>query len=104
MMMREIETSEEDGWDSAFIILTIATFAYRPLHLYELRVVAGLDDYHQVDLEGVVDRGGSFLIVGADNRIYLVHQSAKDYLVGPAAAATIFPMGQPYTIALSRGQ
>jgi len=92
-MMRNIGMSTSAYRDSCLIILSIATLAYRPLHLLELRILAGLEQYKPVDLERIVDMCGSFLTI-LDSRIYPIHQSAKDYLVSEAALGKIFPSGR----------
>ncbi|KFA54466.1 hypothetical protein S40293_08007 [Stachybotrys chartarum IBT 40293] len=94
-MMKEAQMSSGCYWESCASILAIATLAYRRLHLYEMRVLARLERCDRADLERMVDMCGSFLTIGTDGFIYLIHQSAKDYLVSEAAAAQIFPSGQP---------
>jgi hypothetical protein len=71
-----------------------ATLAYRPLHLREIHVVAGLQDEVKdlEDLERIINMCGSFLTI-RDNYVYFIHHSAKDYLT-VNASATIFPAGQ----------
>ncbi|PKS07831.1 hypothetical protein jhhlp_006439 [Lomentospora prolificans] len=72
--------------------LSIATVAYRPLHLFELQTLAGFQ-YDPDDLERIVNMCGSFLTL-LDDRIYPIHQSAKDYLVSDTALGKIFPDGK----------
>ncbi|RYP30214.1 hypothetical protein DL767_006361 [Monosporascus sp. MG133] len=91
-MMGDIGKSTSDYRDSCLAILSIATLAYRPLHILELRTLAGLEKYETADLERVVDMCGSFLTL-LESRIYPIHQSAKDYLVSEAAVGKIFPSG-----------
>jgi len=91
-MMRDISTSTSTYRDSCLVTLSIATLAYRPLHLLELRILVGLEQYEPADLERIVDMCGSFLTL-LDSRIYPIHQSAKDYLASEAALDKIFPSG-----------
>ena len=74
-------------------VLSITILAYRPLHLLELRILAGLQDNisNMADLERIINLCGSFLTIRED-QIYLIHQSAKDYLTTDASTA-IFPAG-----------
>jgi hypothetical protein len=72
-------------------ILSLVTLAYRPIHLKELVAIAGLPGELSDDLQSVrelVDLCGSFLTV-REKTIYILHQSAKDYL-----GSKIFPAGK----------
>jgi len=91
-MMRDIGMSTSPYRDSCLVILSVATITYRPLHLLELRMLAGLEQYKPADLERIVDMCGSFLTL-LESRIYPIHRSAKDYLVSEAALGKIFPSG-----------
>ncbi|KAK4458981.1 HET-R [Cladorrhinum samala] len=80
--------------DSEFCrrILSAATAAYRPLYLDEIGGLSGLPEQILRSTENVkkiVTKCGSFLTI-RENQIYLIHQSAKDYL---SASALIFPDG-----------
>ncbi|RDW57291.1 hypothetical protein BP5796_12741 [Coleophoma crateriformis] len=80
--------------DSVFCrnVLSTAILAYRPLHLLELRTLAGLkNNISDIDQERIINLCGSFLTV-RDKHVYLIHQSAKDYLT-TNASAEIFPDG-----------
>ncbi|KAF2189356.1 hypothetical protein K469DRAFT_626298 [Zopfia rhizophila CBS 207.26] len=74
-------------------VLSAATLAYRPLHLLELPIVAGLRGRltQKGNLEKIVNKCGSFLTIREDY-VYLIHQSAKDYLT-ENASKTFFPAG-----------
>ncbi len=75
-------------------ILSTASVVYRPLYLKELVATAGLPEEHFGDLQslnGLVDLCASFLTVRAE-RIYFVHQSAKDYFT--VGTRSLFPSGQ----------
>lgn len=62
-------------------ILSIATLAYRPLHLLELRFITGLESEisRMADFRRTINLCGSFLTIIGDH-VYLIHQSAKTYL------------------------
>ncbi|KAK3942581.1 vegetative incompatibility protein HET-E-1 [Diplogelasinospora grovesii] len=74
-------------------ILAAATFAYRPLHWLELRILADLQERvsHYTDFERIINLCGSFLTI-RDDQVYLIHQSAKDYLM-TNASTVIIPAG-----------
>jgi hypothetical protein len=62
------------------LVLLTVTLAYRPLHLLELRVLAGLQEIpNMAGLESIINMCGSFLMIREDH-VYFIHQSAKDYL------------------------
>ncbi|KAK3352520.1 hypothetical protein B0T25DRAFT_542167 [Lasiosphaeria hispida] len=71
-------------------ILSTATLASRPLRLLELQILAGLNKTD--DMEMAVNLCASFLTIRRDN-VYLIHQSAKDYLIEHAPKA-VFPDGE----------
>ena len=90
-MLKEIDRHR---WDSGFCrsILSMATVADRPLHLTEIGHLSGLPEQILKSTENVrkiVAKCGSFLTV-QDDQIYLVHQSAKDYL---STSRLLFPCG-----------
>ncbi|KAK3368966.1 hypothetical protein B0T24DRAFT_346198 [Lasiosphaeria ovina] len=91
-MMGDIGKSTSDYRDSCLAMLSVATLAYRPLHILELRTIAGLR-YETADLKRIVDICGSFLTL-VDDHVYPIHQSAKDYLVSDTAVNKIFPSGK----------
>ncbi|KAM5353144.1 hypothetical protein ACJZ2D_016969 [Fusarium nematophilum] len=91
-MMGDIGMSTSAYRDPCLVILSIAALAYRPLHVLELRILAGLEKYDTADLERIVDMCGSFLTL-LESNIYPIHQSAKEYLVSEAAVSRIFPSG-----------
>ena len=93
-MMAHILQLEHDS-EFCRLILSTATSAYRPLHLRELGVLSGLprDISSQIrDIEIITDMCGSFLTI-RDKYVYLVHQSAMDYL-SSNASAKVFPLGK----------
>jgi len=77
-------------------VLSTATLAYRPLHLLELQILAGLQEEmpHAADLERIINMCASFLTIRND-QVYLIHQSAKDYL-NTKAFDMIFPAGREH--------
>jgi hypothetical protein len=95
-MMEEIhaQTDSED-LELCKQILAACTLAYRPIRLEELISIAGLPDEFSDDQESLrelVGLCGSFLIIRKAT-IYIVHQSAQDYLV-EQASTEIFPNGR----------
>jgi len=73
-------------------ILSTVTAAYRPLHLKELHVLTGRRELRDAnDAMTAVALCGSFLTV-RDQYIYMIHQSAKDYL-STDGSPHIFPSG-----------
>ncbi|KAF1959545.1 hypothetical protein CC80DRAFT_514059 [Byssothecium circinans] len=75
-------------------VLSIIITAYRPLHLQELHVLssshAPAQDVNQATAR-IVKMCGSFLTIRDDN-VYIVHQSAKDFL-SQEASSDLFPYG-----------
>jgi hypothetical protein len=69
-------------------VLSIVITAYRPLHLQELYVLSGLPTQVQTTAT-IVKMCGSFLTI-RDNNVYIIHQSAKDFL-SKEASHDIFP-------------
>ncbi|RYP82721.1 hypothetical protein DL770_005533 [Monosporascus sp. CRB-9-2] len=93
---RMIEYIQQLERDSEFCLLVLATvtLAYRPLRLAELGVLSGLPKEITgitENIKEIVAMCGSFLTIQKDY-VYLIHQSAKDYLSGKASS-TIFPSG-----------
>ena len=98
LYMRMIEqmriVNDEEDVELCRRILASITVAYRPIHLKELTLAAGLPEKFSDDLqslEELVELCGSFLIIKKEV-IYFVHQSAKDYL-STNACSEIFPRG-----------
>jgi hypothetical protein len=86
---------QDQDWELCQRVLSAATLAYRPLHLSELPIVSGLPkdiSDNTKHMQVLVALCGSFLTVLDDNFVYIIHQSAKDFL--SKAAAEIFPIGQ----------
>ena len=93
-MLQQIQLFEGPDRELCILVLSIVTLGYRPLHLHELCLVAGFhkQQYGLDDLRDIVGMCGSFLTI-RDDYVYLVHQSAKDYLGDTKVSATIFPSG-----------
>ncbi|KAK0725155.1 NACHT domain-containing protein [Lasiosphaeris hirsuta] len=96
MYERMLTEIEQYRWDADFCrrILSVVTVTYRPLHLAEIGALSRLLEQITKSTENVrkiVAKCRSFLTV-RDNRIYLVHQSAKDYL-SDRASTLLFPHG-----------
>ena len=95
-MIKQIQQLGQLGYDyTQLCLLTLATaaLAYRPLHILEIRSLAGLQEEipDLEDMERIINMCGSFLTI-RDNYVYFIHQSAKDYLT-INASAIIFPAG-----------
>ncbi|KAN0075185.1 hypothetical protein V8E54_007796 [Elaphomyces granulatus] len=71
-------------------ILSIMTLAYRPLRLSELATLVKLP--HEVPTIEIVKKCASFLTLRSDT-VYLIHQSAQDYLSSKDVEPEIFPDG-----------
>ncbi|KAF3907418.1 hypothetical protein ABW21_db0204914 [Orbilia brochopaga] len=80
-MLGQMNDQQEDRMFRRYKnILETAAVAYRPMHLQELSIMANIDIQHLPDLRRLV-RLRSFLTI-QDDKVYFVHQSAQDYLVG----------------------
>jgi hypothetical protein len=93
-MMRQIQQLKTRDLEFCRIVLSAATLAYRPLHICELSMVSGLPEAisNKANIvQRIVITCGSFLTIRED-RVFIIHQSAKDYLIGKATS-TIFPSG-----------
>ena len=93
-MLQQIQSFEDSDRELCILVLSIVILGYRPLHLHELCLVAGLhkQQYGFDDLKDIVGICGSFLTI-RDDYVYLVHQSAKDYLSDAKVSAAVFPFG-----------
>jgi NACHT domain len=92
-MMKRIEALQHRYPQCCLVILSTAILAYRPLHMHEIHVAAGLQEEipRLADLQRLIDMCGSFLTI-CDDYVYFIHQSAKDYLT-TNAYVKIFPAG-----------
>lgn len=94
-MMKQIQQLKRGNPEFCRLMLSTATLAYRPLHMLELGVLTGLPEKisnKAQTLRELVSMCGSFLTV-RDDRVYIIHQSVKDYLMSEMVIATIFPTG-----------
>ncbi|KAF6789325.1 nacht and wd domain protein [Colletotrichum sojae] len=88
-------------------ILAVVLAAYRPVNLAELvSLTASLEDFTNdiYSLQSIIGQCGSFLTLGPkDDVVYIIHQSAKDFLT-QHAVGTIIPhgMGYQHRLLLSR--
>ncbi|KAK5661879.1 hypothetical protein OQA88_9987 [Cercophora sp. LCS_1] len=90
-MLHEIERYRRDA-DLCRCILATVIVTYRPLHLVEIGKLSGLPEHiatSTANVRKMVTKCRSFLTI-RDERIYLVHQSAKDYL---STSRLLFPCG-----------
>jgi NACHT domain len=93
-MIRQIQQLKRRDHELCRLVLSTATLTHRPLHLLELGVLSGLPEQILGNTQSVVriaDMCGSFLTI-QDEFVYLIHQSAKDYL-STSASTAIFPAG-----------
>jgi hypothetical protein len=92
-MMKQIQCLDREDVEPCIQILSSVSLAYRPIHLKELVAIAGLqgEPDNITSLNELVDLCGSFLTV-REETIYIVHQSAKDYLT--SNSSQLFPLGQ----------
>lgn len=91
-MVNQIQQLSKRNSELCRLVLSIATVAYRPLHLAEIGGLCGLQGQISAltkNVRKIVAMCGSFLTV-RDDQVYLIHQSAKDYL-SDEGRATIFP-------------
>ncbi|KAL4748726.1 hypothetical protein BDW72DRAFT_147964 [Aspergillus terricola var. indicus] len=97
-MIQQIQCFEDSDRELCILVLSIVMLGYQPPCLHELCLLAGLQrqQYGSGDLENIVGMCGSFLTI-RDDHVYLVHQSAKDYLNNAKVSAAIFPYG-PFAI------
>ncbi|KAK0734728.1 heterokaryon incompatibility protein [Lasiosphaeria miniovina] len=101
-MLNEVKRHKRDS-ELCRRILSTVTAAYRPLHLAEIGVLSGLPEHITKSTENVkriVAKCGSFLTV-RDNQIYLIHQSATDFLLDMGTQQAprdpfewVFPLGR----------
>lgn len=89
-MIEQIRQLKNRDPEFCRLVLSTVTLAYRPLHLLELPIMAGLKGQllHNTKVQRIVNKCGSFLTIQEDH-VYLIHQSAKDYL-NTNASAVIF--------------
>ncbi|RMZ37757.1 hypothetical protein AFCA_002208 [Aspergillus flavus] len=89
-MMSQIIDSDKSEICKA--ILGVTTTVLRPITLDEMMVYVDIPGNDARALEDLVGLCGSFLSV-QENTIFLIHQSAKDFIMG-TASSEIFPHGK----------
>jgi hypothetical protein len=95
MMEQMQDIKDKEDLEICKQILAVVVLAYRPTHLKELDSIISLPEElldDMTSLEELVGLCGSFLTI-RDGFIYVVHQSAKDYL-STHAEPNIFPNGR----------
>ena len=93
-MMEQIKRLQRQYPELCRQVLLIVITAYRPLHLQKLYVLSGLPiQIQNVNQSAaiIVKICGSFLTI-RDNNVYIIHQSAKDFL-SKEAGHDFFPRG-----------
>ncbi|KAH8662952.1 WD40-repeat-containing domain protein [Tricladium varicosporioides] len=88
-MVNQIQLNKRNA-GTCWRILAMALIAYRPLFLAEVSALSEMSGGTKI-IAKIVAMCGSFLTV-RDDQIYIVHQSAKDYLTDKAYSLT-FPSG-----------
>jgi hypothetical protein len=94
-MLRQVQQLQRKDPELCRLVLSTMTLAYRPLHLLELGALSNLPEQISTNPDKVmkvVNKCGSFLTI-RENRIYFIHQSAKDFLLGKAFDRA-FPSGK----------
>lgn len=93
-MMGQIDRLQRNDPKHCRSVLSVAALAHRPLHIQELPILTGISGRlaEKGTLENIINKCGSFLTV-RDDHVYLIHQSAKDYLT-TNTLNKIFPAGQ----------
>ncbi|WQF77077.1 Putative NACHT nucleoside triphosphatase, WD40/YVTN repeat-like-containing domain superfamily [Colletotrichum destructivum] len=80
-MMAKVRNQSREHIQRCIQLLSMATVAYRPLTLQELRVLskAHQNASREGDVRWLVDRCAAFLTIDQHGCVYLLHQSVKDY-------------------------
>ncbi|KAL7620466.1 hypothetical protein AAE478_009461 [Parahypoxylon ruwenzoriense] len=89
-MMRQIQRLQRKDPEYCLQVLSLITTTYRPLCLKELGALSGLPQptFGTIQaLESIVKLCGSFLTI-RENKVFIIHQSAKDFLSKPAEDTT----------------
>ncbi|KAL7936753.1 WD40 repeat-like protein [Trichoderma chlorosporum] len=96
-MMDQIRDLENDDGQFCFQILATVLLVYQPVTLTELSRIVEPPRGDSVDLKLIstaIGLCGSFLTI-RDERVYIIHQSAKDYL--NETTSTFLPLGTAKT-------
>ncbi|KAF1813100.1 HET-domain-containing protein [Eremomyces bilateralis CBS 781.70] len=103
---------EEDDRPQARKLLSIVVGATRPLTLTEMNIALAIEDRHRSfdDLEPDLDDEARFeasvrhlcglFVTVVDRKVYLIHQTAKEFLLAKSEAAAI---GYKYSLVLVKG-
>jgi hypothetical protein len=93
-MMESIERLNDRDSKRCQQVLSAVIAAYRPLHLQELHALSGLPtEYWDVIQDTATTvRDCSSLLMIQDERVFIIHQSAKDFL-SDEARSYIHPLG-----------
>ncbi|KAK4075503.1 uncharacterized protein Triagg1_4624 [Trichoderma aggressivum f. europaeum] len=97
-MIRQIQKYRRRIAEQCWLLLSTAVVAYRPLRLDELGLLAGIQDSISDKPQSIAEVAklcGSFLSI-LNGIVYIIHQSAKEFLTGDASR-DIFPLGISYT-------
>jgi hypothetical protein len=92
-MLDRIQQLTKKNADICRLLLSTTTVAYRPLYLAEMGSLRGLTGRASVlaaaeAVRKIIAMCGSFLTI-RDEQVYLIHQSAKDYLSGKMQDSTL---------------
>ncbi|KAI4166728.1 MAG: hypothetical protein LQ343_007802 [Gyalolechia ehrenbergii] len=86
MLHRILHQEDEDDIELCRQILCLVTLAFRPLRLEEIAVFAKIQESGLKDL---INQCGSFITI-REKTVYLVHQSAKDYMKDDKRKAVLY--------------
>ena len=103
-MADQIQRLTKKNSEMCRLLLSIVSVAYRPLHLAELGSLCTLPGPVSTltkHTRTLVAMCGSFLTI-RDDQVYLIHQSAKDYLSDEARAAVFGPKDELHYNIFSR--
>jgi hypothetical protein len=94
-MMKQIRRLKRQNPELCRQVLSTVITTYRPLHLQELGVLVDSPNQGPSAKETaatIVKMCGSFLTI-RDSNIYIIHQSARDFLLSDEAGSSVFPSG-----------
>jgi hypothetical protein len=95
-MMRQIQDLRRKDSELCCQILSTVTLTQRPLHLLELGAISNLPrkiSCNLINIAKIVNQCGSFLTI-REYTVYIIHQSAKEFLVAKEASGVVFPSGK----------
>ncbi|KAF2023596.1 HET-domain-containing protein [Setomelanomma holmii] len=91
LMMSQVQKLKKSNSEICRLLLSATSIAYRPLCLLEIGSMCGLSGQISVverNAQTLVTMCGSFLTI-RNNQVFLVHQSAKDYLINKMQDTTL---------------